>query len=177
MRTDPLTEDGFGLIEVIVCVALLVAGSVLALALLPAVARASQAQLMREAATGIARNAIERTRAAAAYAPPAAMSDAAARAVTTSTHAWVLHPAAHFTSAVRVRRSLCAASGATTDVAVDVALAYDASNDALTVAATYPPDPCDVARQTTLTLRAIVAPPADAPQTRVGADIADPAQQ
>jgi Tfp pilus assembly protein PilV len=177
MRTDPRTEAGFALIEVIVCVALLVAGSVLALALLPAVARASQAQLMREAATGIARNAVERTRAAAAYAPPAAMSDAAARTATSATHAWVLRPAAHFISAVRVRRSLCAGAGATTDVAVDVALAYDAATDALSVAVTYPPDACNVARQTTLTLRAIVAPPADAPQTRVGAAIADPAQQ
>jgi Tfp pilus assembly protein PilV len=177
MRTDPRGEDGFGLIEVIVCVALLVAGSVLALALLPAVAHASQAQLMREAATGIARNAVERTRAAAAYAPPAAMNDAAVRAATSATHTWVLRPAAHFISAVRVRRSLCAGPGPTTDVAVDVALAYDAASDALSVAVTYPPDPCNAARRTTLTLRAIVAPPADAPQTRVGAAIADPAQQ
>ena len=71
-------EAGFSLLEVVVCVALLIAGSVIALALLPSLARASQAELLRGAATDIARNAIERTRAAAAYYPAGAVADAAA---------------------------------------------------------------------------------------------------
>lgn len=157
------------MIEVIVCVALLVAGSVLALALLPIVARASQAQLMREAATAIARNAIERARAAVAYAPPAA--------VATGSHAWALLPAANYAAAVRVRRALCGGTGSVTDVPAGVALAYDAAADTLDVVVTYPPDPCNPARRSTVTLAAVLAPPAYAPQTRVPAQIADPVQQ
>ena len=177
MPTERYAESGFGLIEVIVCVALLVAGSVLALALLPAIARASQAQLMREAATGIARNAIERVRAAAAYAPPAALGDAAARAATTSTHAWVLHPAAGYVSAVRVRRRLCGGVSLSTDVPVDVALIYDEPNDTVNVTVTYPPDPCNASARKAVTLAGTIAPPAYAPQTRLPFRIGDPAQQ
>lgn len=169
MTTDRSAESGFGLIEVIVCVALLVAGSVLALALLPAIVRASQAQLLREAATGIARNAIERARAAAAYAPPAA--------VATGSHAWALRPSASYPSAIRVRRALCGAPGPATDVPAAVELAYDAATDTLDVAVRYPPDPCRPGRLATVALAAVLAPPAYAPQTRIPASIADPAQQ
>src|ERR1700733_2199203 len=105
--TDRAPEAGFGLLEVIVCVALLIAGSVLALALLPSLARASQAQLLRGAATGIARNAIERARAAAAYYPAAGVADATARVATTADHAWVLAPATTYVAAARVHRALC----------------------------------------------------------------------
>ena len=132
---------------------------------------------MREAATGIARNAIERVRAGAAYAPPGAMNDAAARAATAATHAWVLLPAATYASAVRVRRALCGGAGASTDVAADVTLAYDAAADTLSVAVSYPPDPCAPAVRATVALSAALAPPAYAPQTRVPAAIADPVQQ
>lgn len=67
-------EAGFSLLELTVCVGLLIAGCVLALALLPVLARNAQAQTMRAAATGIARNAIERARAATAYYPAAGVS-------------------------------------------------------------------------------------------------------
>ena len=170
-------EAGFGLLETIVCVALLVMGGVLALALLPTVARASQTQLMREAATGVARNALERVRAAGAYVPPGAMQNASTRAAASATHAWVLHPNATYASAVRVRRALCGGTATATDVPVDVTLAYDRATDAVTVAVAYPPNPCVPATRATVALSAALAPAAVAPQTRVPAAIADPAQQ
>ena len=175
--TERRPEAGFGLLEVIVCVGLLVAGCVFALALLPGLARASQAQLMREAATGIARNAIERVRAASAYDPPAAMSDPATRATTTANHAWALAPTATYTAAVRVRRALCGGAGTTTEVPVAVTLTYDAGSDALTAAVAYPPNPCVPALRTTIALNATLAPAALAPQTRMATAIADPEQQ
>lgn len=170
-------EAGFSLVEVVVCVALLIAGSVLALALLPSIARASQAQLLRGAATDIARNAIERTRAAAAYYPPAAVSDAAARAATTADHAWVLQPHATYAAAVRVHRGLCGSSAATSDVAMQVTMSYDAPSDTLTVAVSYPPDPCDTTKTSTVSLAAQLAPAGYAPQTQIPAAIADPVLQ
>jgi len=110
-------EAGFSLLEVVVCVALLIAGSVLALALLPSLARASQAELLRGAATDIARNAIERTRAAAAYYPPGAVADTAARTATAADHAWVLQPRATYTAAARVHRGFCGSAAPASEVA------------------------------------------------------------
>ena len=170
-------EAGFGLLEVIVCVALLVVGSVVALALVPTIARASQTQLMREAATGIARNALERARAASAYAPPAAMSDAAARAATVADHAWAFAAPATYTSGVRIRRALCGGTQASNDVPVSVTVSYDPAADAVTAAVVYPPNPCVPETQATVSLTAELAPAVDAPQTRVTTAIADPAQQ
>jgi type II secretory pathway pseudopilin PulG len=161
-------EAGFGLLEVVVCVGILMTASVFALALLPSLIRASQAQLMRGAATGIARNALERARAAAAYYPTGAAP---------ADHAWVLQPAATYTAGVRVQRGLCGAAAATTDVALTVASTYDAPSDTLTVAVSYPPNPCDSTRQSTLSLAAQLAPAAYAPQTQVPVEIADPALQ
>ena len=175
--TERMAEAGFGVLEVVVCVALLIAGSVLALGALPALARASQAGLLREAATEIARNAIERARAAAAYYPPGAVADPAVRAATTTDHAWVLAPAASYTAAARVHRALCGATAATTDVAMNVTLSYDAPSDVLTVAVAYPPDPCDAVARSTITLSAQLAPASYAPQTHLPAAIADPAVQ
>jgi type II secretory pathway pseudopilin PulG len=170
-------EDGFGLLELVVCVALLVAGCVSALALLPVLARNAQAQMMRDAATGVARNAIERVRAATAYYPAAGVADPTVRAVTTSNHAWVLAPAAGYTAAVRVQHALCGAAAGTTDVPLAVALSYDAPSDTLTVAVSYPPDPCAPAASATVSLTAQLAPSAYAPQTQLPVAIADPALQ
>jgi type II secretory pathway pseudopilin PulG len=174
---DRAPDAGFALLELIVCVGVLLFGSVFALALVPALARASQTQLMREAADGVARNAIERVRAAGAYDPPAALADPATRAATASTHAWLLQPTATYAAAVRVRRALCGGAGPTTDVPVNVTLTYDASADAVTVAVSYPPNPCVPALLETITRTAELAPAAAAPQTRISTAIADPAQQ
>ncbi len=174
---EPSNEAGYSLLEVAVCVALLIVGSVLALALLPSVARASQAQLMRGAATGVARNAIERARAAAAYYPPGAVADPAGRAATTADHAWALAAGATYTAAARVHRSLCGSTSATSEVAMRVRMSYDAPSDTLTVAVSYPPNPCNTARQTEISLSAQLAPAAYAPQTRLPLAIADPALQ
>jgi type II secretory pathway pseudopilin PulG len=171
------SEAGFGLLEVVVCVALLIVGSVLALALLPPLARASQAQLLRSAATGLARNAIERARAAAAYYPATGVADPALRATTTADHAWVLVPAATYTAAIRVHRGLCGAPAATSDVAMTVSQTYDAASDTLTVAVAYPPNPCDATTQSTVSLATQLAPASYAPQTQLPAAIADPALQ
>ena len=162
------SEAGFGLLEVVVCVALLMTASVFALALLPALLRASQAQLMRNAAYGIARNVLERARAAAAYAPAGAgLAD----------RGWVLAPAATYTAGVRVQRTLCGASAAPATVAMTVTSTYDAPANALTVAVVYPPNPCDAAATATVSLTAHPAPPAYAPQTNLPVTIADPALQ
>lgn len=175
--TERTPEAGFGLLEVIVCVALLVAGSVFALALLPSLMRASQAGLLRAAATELARNAIERARAAAAYYPPGGLADPATRAVTTADHAWALASGANYAAAARVRRALCGTSAAATDVPMNVTLAYDAPSDVLTVAVAYPPDPCVPATRSSITLSAQLAPAGYAPQTRLPSAIADPALQ
>jgi prepilin-type N-terminal cleavage/methylation domain-containing protein len=171
------SEAGFSLIEVVVCVALLVVGSVLALALLPGLARASQAQLLRSAATGIARNAIERARAAAAYYPAADVADPAQRVTATADHAWAFMPAANYVAAVRVHRAYCGAAAATSIVSMTVNLSYDAPSDTLTVTVAYPPNPCEVAAQSTFTLATQLAPASYSPQTQLPAAIADPALQ
>jgi len=175
--TNRAPEAGFGLLEVIVCVALLIAGSVLALALLPSLARASQTGLLRGAATGIARNAIERARAAAAYYPAADVADSATRAATTANHAWVLGPNATYTAAVRVHRAFCGTNAQTTDVPMSVTLTYDAPSDTLTVGVSYPPNPCLPETQSAIALSAQLAPASYAPQTQLPSAIADPAMQ
>jgi type II secretory pathway pseudopilin PulG len=174
---DRAHEAGFGLLELVVCVALLIVGSVLALALLPSVVRASQRDMLRDAATGIARNAIERTRAAAAYYPPGAVTDPAARLATTATHAWALAPAATYVAAARVHRAYCGVTAVTTDVPMTVTMTYDAGGDTLTVAVAYPPDPCTPAQQAVISLSAQLAPAGYAPLTRLPSAIADPARQ
>jgi hypothetical protein len=60
---------------------------------------------------------------------------------------------------------------------MNVGLTYDAPNDTLTVAVAYPPNPCNVAVQATVSLATQVAPASYAPQTQLPAAIADPALQ
>jgi Tfp pilus assembly protein PilV len=175
--TERAAEAGYSLLEVVMCVGLLIVGSVLALALLPAVARASQSQLMRGAATDVARNAIERTRAAAAYYPAGAVADPLARAATTAGHSWALAPGVTYTAAAHVHRALCGRPAATSDVALTVAMTYDAPSDTLTVAVSYPPNPCDTTVQSLVSLSAQLAPASYAPQTQLPTAIADPALQ
>lgn len=175
--TERASEAGYSLLEVAVCVALLIAGSVLALALLPSLARASQAGLLRGAAGDIARNAIERARAAAAYYPAAAVADPQARAATTADHAWVLQPSATYVAAAHVHRAFCGTTAATSDVSMSVAMTYDAPSDTLTVAVSYPPNPCDTATRSAISFSAQLAPAGYAPQTRLPSAIADPALQ
>ena len=170
-------EAGFTLIEVLVCVALLVMGSVLALAVFPSIARASQTDLVRDAATGIARNAIERTRAVAAYYPAAGVLDATARATTTADHAWAIGTTFRANVAARFHRSFCAAHGATTDVAMTLTTTYDRSSDTLVASVQYPPDPCDLTRQAQVTLTTQLAPAGYAPRTELRTPIADPDRQ
>ena len=168
-------EAGFGLLELIVCAGLLVLGSVLALAALPAIVRGSQAGVLRDAATDVARNAIERARAAAAYAPPQRVAGPAMRALTMAGHAWAFVPAAVNAAAVHVERGWC--GDVATDVALDVATTYDAASDTLQVVVAYPPDPCAAGARATVTLATQLAPPAYAPQTTLDATVADPAEQ
>jgi hypothetical protein len=170
-------EGGYSLLEVVMCVGLLIAGSVLALALLPPLARASQTQQMRGAPTEVARNPIERARAAAAYYPPGAVADPLVRAATTTSHSWALAPSASYTAAAHVHRALCAGTAPASDVPMRVTLTYDAPGDALTVAVSYPPNPCAAAVQSTISLTAQLAPASYAPQTQLPAAIADPALQ
>jgi type II secretory pathway component PulJ len=113
LQTDP--EGGFTLLELVVCVALLVASGAGALAVLPALARSAQAGIVRDAALEAARNVLERTRAAAAYYPAALVGDPAARATTTADHRWALGANATYASAARIVRPLCGIAAATAD--------------------------------------------------------------
>lgn len=175
--TERASEGGYSLLELIVCVALLIACGVFALLLLPGLARASQAGLLRAAATSIARNAIERARAASAYYPAGAVGNPAQRAATTADHAWALAPSASYTAAAHVHRGFCASAAATVDVPMNVRLSYDAPSDVLTVTVTYPQNACAPAAQSSVVLSAQLAPAAYVPQTRLPAAIADPAVQ
>lgn len=176
MRSTPTDDAGFALLELTVCVGLVLAGAVVALALLPALTRAARSGIVRAAATDAAHNAIERARAASAYLPPAAAADPAARAALAAGHGWALGPADAYSGAVRVRGPLCGASGG--DVPLSVSAAYDATADRLTVTVSYPRDPCDPASPSE-SVRASEAlfPAAFAPGTAVAAPIADPRRQ
>lgn len=175
MAAERANDAGFGLIELVVCAGLLVFGAVLALALLPALVRASQAGVLRGAATEVARNALERARAAAAYLPPQRAADPLARAAVAAGHSWAFVPAATNRAAVHVERGWCGAGPA--DVALDVATAYDAASDTLSVTVAYPLDPCASGAHASITLAAQLAPAAYAPQTELTAPVADPALQ
>ncbi len=164
-----MDEDaGFTLVETVVCVALLVAACVAALALVPTLVHASASGILRDAATNVARAEIERVRAAAAYAPSTGY---------TPGHAFALNATAAYATTAHVHRSLCAAAQATTDVAMNVAVAYAAATDAVTVTVDYPRNACDPTVRESVALVAQLAPSALAPGTAVTVPVDDPAQQ
>jgi type II secretory pathway pseudopilin PulG len=171
-------EGGYSLVELVVCVALLVTIAVAALGVLPALARQAQAGLVRDAAAEVARNAIERVRAAVAYYPAALVADPASRATVTADHRWALAASASFASAARLERPRCGAAQAPIDVPLAVTAAYDAPTDRLTVTVTYPRDPCTNGGATdTVGASATLAPGQYAPQTELDTAIGDPALQ
>jgi type II secretory pathway pseudopilin PulG len=161
-------EDGFGLIEVVVCVAVMIAACVAGLGIVPALAHASQEGLLRDAAATIARTAIDRARAAAAYYPPGGYQP---------THAYALNPSVTYAVQAHVHRGFCTAGKTFTNVTVNVHVTYDATADAVTAAASYPRDACDLTVQREVTVTAQLTPSALAPGTTVVTPIGDPAQQ
>jgi type II secretory pathway pseudopilin PulG len=161
-------EDGFTLLEVVICVALVIAACVLALGVVPALTRAAQSGLLRDAATTIGRAALDRVRAATAYYPATGYA---------AGHAFALQPSATYVAAAHVHRRFCYASQTTTDVPMTVALAYDAASDSVTATVSYPRDPCDATVLDTVVLDAQLAPSALAPGTTITTAIDDPAQQ
>jgi len=161
-------DEGFSLVEVVICVGLVVAACVASLAVVPTLVRASQSGIMRDAATGLARVAIERVRAATAYYPSTGA---------TATHAYALNPSASYAAAVHVHRGWCDATHATTDVPMSVALTYDASTDTVSATVSYPRQACSTALDAQVMLSAPLAPSALAPGTVIVAPIDDPAQQ
>lgn len=173
----PTEDSGFTLIELVVCVALLVMGAVVALGTIPVLARASAAGIIRTAAADVARNALERARAAAAYAPPAAVTNPAGRVATAANHAWVLAPSASYGAAARITSPLCRNAGGL-DVPLVVSTAYDAGTDLLTVSVAYPSDPCDPSSPSaTVAVAATLMPAAYAPGTLLPDAIGDPQRQ
>jgi hypothetical protein len=60
---------------------------------------------------------------------------------------------------------------------MQVTMTYDAASDTLSVAVSYPPDPCNAATQSVISLAAQLAPASYAPQTQLPAAIADPVLQ
>jgi prepilin-type N-terminal cleavage/methylation domain-containing protein len=161
-------EAGFTLVEVVVCVALLVAACVASLSVLPTLVRSAQSDVLRDAATNLARAAIERVRAATAYYPAGGY---------TANHGYALNPASSYIATVHVHRGWCDASHATTDVPMSVALAYDAPSDTVTATVDYPRIACDTTVQSQVVVSAQLAPSDLAPGTVVSTAIGDPAQQ
>jgi prepilin-type N-terminal cleavage/methylation domain-containing protein len=175
-KTDRCPDAGFSLLEVIVCIGLMVLGTAIALGTLPTLVHRSQDDLVGLAATDVARNAIERFRAGAAYYPTTA---GVGDLTQTNGHAWAF--AAGFRStarvAVRVRRALCGTARSTSDVSMDLTTTYDPVADAVRAVVTYPRNACDTSSSETVTLTAPLAPAQWSPQTRLPLPVGDPAQQ
>lgn len=180
MRILPTERDegGYSLVELVVCIALLVTVAVAALGTLPVLARQAQAGLVRDAATDVARNALERVRAAVAYYPAALVADPASRRTATADHRWALSASAAFASAARLARPPCGAATAPADIPLAVTTTYDATLDRLTVTVAFPRDPCtNGSGSDTVSASATLAPAQYAPQTELEAAIGDPALQ
>jgi prepilin-type N-terminal cleavage/methylation domain-containing protein len=165
---EPERDAGFTLVEVVVCVALLAAACVASVSVLPTLVRASQSGVMRDAATNLARTAIERVRAATAYYPASGYA---------ADHSYALAASASYVAAVRVHRGWCDPARTSADVQMTVSLAYDAPSDTVTATVAYPRIACQTAVLDQIVMRAQLAPSALAPGTPVSAAIADPAQQ
>ena len=165
---DRRTEAGFSLVEVVVCVALLIAACAAGLGVLPTLVHASQRDVIRDAATGLARVAIERVRAATAYYPAGGVA---------ANHAYALNASSSYTATAHVHRGWCNAVQTMTDVQLGVALAYDAPTDTVTATVQYPPDPCDAAVHSQVVVSAQLAPSVLAPGTTVTTPIGDPSRQ
>jgi prepilin-type N-terminal cleavage/methylation domain-containing protein len=161
-------EAGFTLIEVAICVALIVAACVAGMSALPALVRESESGVLRDAATGLARSAVERVRAATAYYPPSGFA---------ANHAYALNASSSYAAAVRVHRDWCGAKQTTTIVPMNVTLAYDAATDTLTATVVYPRSACDSSATTQVVVSAPLAPSALAPGTAITTAIGDPSQQ
>jgi Tfp pilus assembly protein PilV len=161
-------DAGFTLVETVVCVALLVTACVSALALVPTLVHASQSALLRDAATTIARTEIERVHAATAYYPPSGYA---------ANHAYALNATTAYTTTAHLHRNLCNGAQTTTDVSMNVAVAYAPATDSVTVTVDYPRNACDPSARESVALAAQLAPSALVPGTTVGVPIDDPAQQ
>ena len=156
MTSADESERGFSLIEVVLCVALLAAGSLAALGVLPGLVRSSQAGLLRNAAAEVGRNAIERVRAAVAYYPADAGAGDVANA---SDHRWAFDPGgtSTYVAAVRVHRSFCGSARPITDVPMSVSMSYDRPTDTIRVSVDYAANPCDGSVRSTIAMSAAVA--------------------
>jgi hypothetical protein len=135
---------------------------------LPTLAHASQDDVLRDAATTIARTAIDRARAVAAYYPAGGYQP---------NHAYALNPSATYTAAAHVHRGFCGASGSTTDVAMTVQLTYDVTADTVTANVRYPRSPCDPTTTATVSVNAQLMPSLLVPGTTITTAIGDPTQQ
>jgi prepilin-type N-terminal cleavage/methylation domain-containing protein len=165
---EPERDAGFTLVEVVVCVALLAAACVASVSVLPTLVRASQSGVMRDAATNLARTALERVRAATSYYPASGYS---------ADHSYALAPSASYVAAVRVHRGWCDSAQTSAVVAMTVSLAYDAASDTVTATVAYPRTACQTTVLDRVALSAQLAPSALAPGTPVTAAIGDPARQ
>lgn len=175
--TRTSAEAGFTLIELVVCIALLVLGIVVALNLFAAVVRHSQDGIMRDAALSVAHNAVERSLAAAAYFPPNVGSSAATQSADVADHGWALSATpATYSASVRLNRSTCGRP-APFDVALPVTVTYTPATDTLLVQVQYPPDPCDTTTLQSVALSHVLPPAQYAPGTRITTTVSDPALQ
>jgi type II secretory pathway pseudopilin PulG len=169
LAADPARADGgFALVEVVVCVALLVAACGAALSVLPGLIRASQRDLLRDAAMNLGTAAIERVRAATAYDPPTGAAP---------NHVYALRATASYTASAHVHRALCGGAQPATDVPMNVRMAYDAAADDVTVTVDYPRNACDPSVREKVVLGAQLAPSALVPGTTIITPIDDPATQ
>jgi len=174
-------ERGFTLLEVLVCVALLAVASAASLGALAAVARTAAAPSARDAALAVATNALARAHAAVAYASSPTQDGSALL----DDRSWALVPGTSaYVAGAELRASAPCGRTASLALRLPVAVTYDAPNERLTVAVTYPRDPCRVGDggaippddAATVTLAETLPPSVYPPGQTLHRDVATPAR-
>jgi prepilin-type N-terminal cleavage/methylation domain-containing protein len=181
MDSTRTAERGFALLEVLACVGLLAIASAATLGALAALARNAGPAAARDVALMIAENTAARARAAIAYASspsqdgPALLAD----------RSWGLHSGeSDFVAGAQLQAAALCGSDAPLTVKLPVAVTYDAPTERLTIAVTYPRDPCRVSGDgsiatddtATVTLGQTLAPSVYPPGQVVHRDVQPPAR-
>lgn len=159
-------EDGFALIELLVCLAILALVGAATIGAVAAVARNAVPNVTRDAALMVAENTLVRARAAAAYVP---QSNGAAPVDPAAANLINAQPQ-QFTAGAQLRASdICGSHLQSRMLRFPVATSYAAS--VFTVRVTYPRNPCAAASDGTIasgdeasvTLSGTLAPPVYVP--------------
>ncbi|MGB8266987.1 MAG: prepilin-type N-terminal cleavage/methylation domain-containing protein [Candidatus Velthaea sp.] len=186
MRSTKTAESGFTLVEVVVVVALVAIAGLASVAAVAAIGRNGEPQTNRNLALMVARNALERARAAAAYLPlaatPAASSRVAAFARAGDASYVLQLGATSFSAQVAVPAVTCGSGSvrqiALSGTAVVTPPAAGATGTTIAVNVTYPPSACAPSATRSVSLSETLPPPLLAPGTQVYAPLSgEPAEQ